>query len=180
MLVCASWIAGPTGVEPASVCLGDIRRGGGRPPGANGGARRLVAGHGFAHATFGEDCPGGVAERSNAAVLENRGSACTDMRGAAFVPESRHWPAPSGVLMHARCYIGCYKRAAHRIQRPLTAMAEVKTGGVQPRCRRCLRRWRELARFTRPPRRSPVTLPGRRAPNMATNAVAEFPTPPRG
>jgi len=33
---------------------------------------------------------------------------CTRMHCAAFVPESRHWPAPSGVLMHARCYIGCY------------------------------------------------------------------------
>ena len=47
--------------------------------------------------------------------LENRGSSCTEMRRAAFVPESRHWPAPSGVLMHALLH-KLLQRDAHRIQ----------------------------------------------------------------
>ncbi len=54
----------PTGVEPASLCLGDLRRGGGRPPGADGGARRLAAGHGFAR----EHVRGRLSRRGGRAV----------------------------------------------------------------------------------------------------------------
>jgi len=90
------------GVEPASLCLGDLRRGGGRPPGADGGARRLAADHGFARGTFGEDCPGGVAERSNAAVLKTellRPHSSTAVRRGVI-----HWSlrAPASVRMPCR------------------------------------------------------------------------------
>ena len=83
-------LAVPTG-EPASLCLGYLRRRGGRPPGADGGARRLAAGHGSCSSsrrTYVTSGPRIAASIANSWLSPIRGSlGPTGRSGASLVPD---------------------------------------------------------------------------------------------